>query len=426
MKYLIIGNSASGIGAAEAIREVDEKSEIVMITDEMKTIYSRPLLSYLFDGTILKKDLYYRPDEFYEKKKVDIIYNKKVNKIFPEDSFVLVESGEKIFYNKLLIAAGAIPKIPNIPGIDKEGVFSFRNLNDLERILSKIKTAEKAFVLGGGNIGLQAACGLKSYGIDTTVVVSSSYLLSQLADETAGEIYKDLFEKNGISIKTNSNVTEISGDKRVEKVKFKDGTTEDCQILIIGKGVNPNIEFLKSTNIKCRQGIEVDEYMRTNINDIYAAGDITETVDIVTGKKTINAVWPCAYEQGRIAGFNMTGLMKKYQGSIRMNAAEFFGLPFISIGIVKIKEEDYEIISNLDKEKNIYKKLVTKNNIIIGLLFVKDIDKAGLYHNLIKKKIDISPVKSILLKDNFNAGVLISLIKKDKDLLTEDVLSDII
>ena len=233
-------------------------------------------------------------------------------------------------------------------------------------------------------------------------------------------------KKNGISIKTNSNVIEISGDKRVEKVKFKDGTTEDCQILIIGKGVNPNIEFLKSTNIKCRQGIDVDEYMRTNINDIYAAGDIAETVDIITGKKTVNAVWPCAYEQGRIAGFNMTGLMKKYQGSIRMNAAEFFGLPFISIGIVKTNGEDYEIISYIDKGKNIYKKLVIKNNIVIGLLSIKDIDKAGQYHNLIKKKIDISPVKSILLKDNFNTGVLISLIKKDKDLLTEDVLSDII
>lgn len=426
MRYLIIGNSASGVGAAEAIREVDKHSEIIMITNEKKNIYSRPLLPYLFDGTISRKDLYYRSNEFYKKKKIDLIYEKKVIKIFPEGNSVLVESGEKIFYDKLLIAAGALPKIPNIPGIDKEGVFCFRNLNDLERILSKVKSTEKAFVLGGGNIGLQTACGLKSYGIDTAVVVSSSYLLSQLADETAGEIYKILFEKNGISIKTNSNVTEIVGNKKVEKVKFKDGTTEDCQILIIGKGVNPNIEFLKSTNIKYRKGIDVDEYMKTNVENIFATGDIAETTDIITGKKTINAIWPCAYEQGRIAGFNMTGLMKKYQGSIRMNAAEFFNLPFISIGIVKTDGKDCEVISYLDKEKNIYKKLITKNNIIIGLLFVRDIDKAGLYYNLIRKKIDISPVKSILLKDNFNAGVLISLIKKDKDLLTEDVLSDII
>lgn len=426
MKYLIIGNSASGVGAAEAIRGVDKDSQIVMITDEKETIYSRPLLSYLFDGTIPKKDLWYRPDEFYKNNNVDILCNKKVVNVSLEGRYVLVDNGEKIFYDKLLIAAGSFPKMPDIPGIDKEGVFSFRNLSDLEKILSRMKSTEKAFVLGGGNIGLQAACGLKKFGIDTTVIVGSPYILSQLADETTGEIYRDLFEKNGISIKTNSSVTEILGDKKVKKVKFRDGAIRECQIVIIGKGVNPNIGFLESTDIKCRWGIDVDKYMRTSADNIYAAGDVAETIDIITGEKTINAIWPCAYEQGRIAGFNMAGLMKKYQGSIRMNAAEFFGLPFISIGIVKTTGEDSEIISYLDRQKNIYKKVIIKNNVLIGLILIKDIDKAGLYNNLIRKKTDISRVKSILLSDSFNAGVLISLIKKDEDLLSEDILGEII
>ncbi|MGB9619445.1 MAG: NAD(P)/FAD-dependent oxidoreductase, partial [Armatimonadota bacterium] len=224
---------------------------------------------------------------------------------------------------------------------------------DLQGILRAAKSADSAIVLGGGCVGLMAASGLHALGLKVTVVIRSPHLLSQVADAEAGEIFRQRFEDNGVSVVTENDVVEVLGDRKVEGARLEDGRVIRCQIIVVGKGVRSNIDLVKDTDIKTRRGILADDELKTSVPDIYAAGDVAETTDIVTGQETVNAIWPAAAEQGRIAGANMAGGRERYAGSMRMNSAEFFGLPLISTGLVKPHTpEDYEILKRYVAEKN--------------------------------------------------------------------------
>lgn len=419
MNYIIIGNSAAGIGAAEAIREVDEKSALTIISDEPESAYSRALISYELAGWIGKGRLELRPPEFYKEKKIETRLGQRAISIDAKAKEVQLEGGERISYDRLLLAVGGSPQKTGVKGEEKEGIFGFRTHADLLRIYEATRVAQSGVVLGGGCIGLQAASGLHYHKIKTTIAIASPHLLSQVADPECGDFFQEVFERDGIGVRTKVSPVEFKGGVQVGSVLFDDGSELPAQIVITGKGVKPNTDLAEGTRIGVNWGIIVDQHMRTHEPDIYAAGDVAVTQDRVSCQSTVNAVWPCAYEQGRVAGFNMAGVERKYDGSMRMNAAEFFGVSFISIGIVKPKGEGYESHSRFIKDKGIYRKLVFQGNLLVGAVLVGKVDGAGVLSNLMRKRVDVSSIKGDLLEGRFKYAEVLPLVKAEPAVFRE-------
>lgn len=419
MNYLIIGNSAAGIGAAEAIREVDPHSSLTIISDEPQSAYSRAMISYELAGWIGKGRLELRPPEFYREKKIETLLGKRAVLLDVSAREIQLDNGQRIPYDRLLLATGGSPQKTAVKGEEKSGVFGFRTFRDLSAIYDAVKKAKEAVVLGGGCIGLQAASGLHHHKIKTTIAITSPHLLSQVADAECGDFYRELFEKNGVAVKTGVKPVEFKGGRTMAGVVFDDGSEIPAQIVITGKGVAPNLDLARGTKIRTDWGIVVDDHMRTDELNIYAAGDVAQTHDRVTCRSTVNAVWPCAYEQGRVAGFNMAGVERKYDGSMRLNAAEFFGVSFISIGIVKPREEGYESHSRMWKEKGIYHKLVFHENRLVGAVLMGKIDNAGVLGNLMRKRADVSSIKEELIGGRYDYARVLPLVKNQKEVFIE-------
>lgn len=423
MKYIIIGGSAAGISCAEAIRNVDKEGEIVLISDEMYPLYSRCLITYSLAKTIEEDKIKFKPDNFFEENKITALLGVKAEKIVTAEKQVLFEDGKAVSYDKLLIATGGSPKETGIKG---EGirVFGMRTIDDIKSIEEMLDSVTTAAILGGGLIGMRTAYALRARNKNVKVIVKSDKILSQMLDDEAAGIFKNLVEENGIEIITGVAAVEVLGDENVKGLKLDNGAEIECELVVIGKGVNANIDTAKGTEIKTDWGIVVDEYMQTTVKDIYAAGDVAQTLDIAAECSTINALWPCAVEQGRIAGLNMAGEREIYDGSLSMNSLVFYDVPVISMGITKPGKEGYEEIKKENKVKNVYKKIVIKDNRLVGAVLVNDVSQAGVYLLLIKKRADISSIKTILLDEGFNFAKIINLVKDNKEIFTEEEFTE--
>ncbi len=415
-QYVIIGNSAAGIAAAEAIRNKDKESRIVIISDEDYLSYCRCLISYYLAGDVGEDKILYRPESFYKENNIELLLNKKVIRVDPGKNRVICEDKSQLNYDSLLIATGASPKFPETPGIKKRGVFGFRTIKDTKDIEGLLPVTKTACVLGGGLIGLKAAYGLKKRNVEVKVIVKSKQVLSQMLDYEAAHFVRKKLEENGIEIITGQDVIEIIGNGDIKAVKLDSGKAVGCSLIIVGKGVSPNIALIKDTEIKINEGIIADNRLQTNIPNVFTAGDVCESFDLTLGKLSVNALWPVAVEQGRLAGINMAGGNVNYAGSLGMNSIEFFGLPVVSLGIYKVKEgeQGYEELKVLDVKANLYKKLILNNKIIVGAVFAGDIKNSGVFLRLIKERIDVSSFEDRLLQENFGYPDIMDFVK-DKE-----------
>lgn len=402
-QFVIIGNSAAGIAAVEAIRKKDQESRITVISDEDYPSYCRCLISYYLSGEVKEEKILYRPESFYKENNIELLLHKEVTRVDTAKSRIICQDKSQINYDSLLIATGASPKIPDITGIKKTGVFKFRTIKDTKGIEALLPVTKSACVLGGGLIGLKAAYGLKKRNVEVKVIIKSRQVLSQMLDFESARLIQKRLEENGIEVVLGEDVTEVIGNGDIKAVKLESGRVFGCSLVVVGKGVSPNIDLIKEAKIKFNEGIISDKSMQTNIPNIYTAGDVCESLDITTGEYSINALWPIAVEQGKIAGSNMAGEHLEYDGSIGMNSIEFFGLAAVSLGIYKVKqgEASFEEIKIMDAKNNLYKKLILKENFLIGAILIGQIQNSGVLLRVIREKINVAPFKDKLLQENF-------------------------
>lgn len=419
-QFVIIGNSAAGIAAVESIRAKDKDSKVTVISDEDYTAYCRCVLSYYLAGEAAEAKLIYRPKEFYLENNIDLILGKKVTRVEPKKNCIFLEDKQKLEYDALIIATGACAKFPEIKGVHKHAIFGLRTVKDVKEILSLLPITKTACVLGGGLIGLKAGYALKKRGIEVKVIVKSKHILSQVLDNTAADIIQRHLESNGLEILTGLDVIEFLGNGELKAVKLDSGKIIGCEVVVIGKGVSPNIDIVKDTPIKLNEGIVVDNFLKTSVENIYAAGDCAEAFDFALEKPQVNALWPNAVEQGCLAGKNLLGENLAYAGSIGMNTVEFFALPVVSMGIVK-EEDGMQVLAHLDAQNKVYKKVVLKDNRIKGAILLQRIEDSGIYLELIRHKVDISGVKDELLNDSFNYAKVMHLLGKEETIYLSSV-----
>jgi len=402
MRYIVVGSGPAGLNAIEAIRELDKDGEILLITAEKYVGYSRPLITYLLGRKVTEEKMYYRTEDYLKEMGVSIKPATRVERVIPKEKVVVTSTGEKIAYDKLLLAVGGKPFVPKIEGLEgKEGVFTFTTWEDEERVERYIKENDvrEAVVLGGGLIGLKTTEALMELGVKVTIVELADRILSVTFDKKASEIITSALKKEGCDVITNDTIVAVKGEGLVSSVVLKSGKEIPTRLLIIAIGVRPNVDFLKDSGIEINRGIVVNEKMETSEKDVYAAGDCTEFYDLIDGQRKTIAIWPVAVAQGRVAGYNMAGGNVRYPGGIPMNSVELAGIPTISVGHTNVEGDGYEILTY--EEGNTYKKMVIKDNKLIGAVLVNDIDRAGIYTGLILQKMDVSSFKDKLLDENF-------------------------
>jgi NAD(P)H-nitrite reductase large subunit len=417
-QFVIIGNSAAGLAAVEAIREKDKASKIVVISDEDYNSYCRCLISYYLAGDVKEETLAYRTETFYRENNVELLLNKKAARVDSKKNRVVLEDKSQVNYDSLLIATGSRPKFPDIQGIKKEHVFGFRTIKDAKAIEGLLPITKTACVLGAGLIGLKAAYALRKRNIEVKVVIKSKQILSQMLDPEAAALLQHKLEENGIDLIFGQDVAEIIGNGDIKAVKLDSNKVLGCSMVIVGKGVQPNTEVAREADIKIGEGIIANDYLQTAVPNIYAAGDVAETYDVTAGKPAVNALWPIAVEQGKIAGANMAGEKLAYEGSLGMNAIEFFGLATVSLGVYKIKdgEAGCEELKLPDGKSGTYKKLILKDNRLIGAILVGNIKNSGVFLKLIREKADVSSLKDKLLSENFAYPDIMGLVKEKERL----------
>jgi len=389
MKYLIIGNGVASLGAIEGIRVTDQKGAITVISDEPVPTYGRPLISYLLAGKIGKERLALRDDAFYAANKVTLKLGAKVAAIDTKARAVTTEAGEAVPYDKLLIATGGVPFRPPMAGLEGEGVYSFTTFAHAEALAEAAGKVKRAVVIGGGLIGLKAAESLFDRGVAVSIVELAPRVLSAAFDDKAGQIVSERLHKVGLKVFCNVSAKEIKREGgKIKGVVLSDGTFLEADIVVVAIGVIPASSLAKDAGIKVDRGILVDEHLAASAGGVYAAGDVAQAPDMLVEDKRVVPIWPNAFNQGYYAGKNMAGDASVYLGGLAMNAISFYGLATTSVGLVNPPADDpgFEVHDIVDAQAGTYRKLVFKDNRLVGCVLLGDIDSAGLYTGFIRFK----------------------------------------
>jgi NAD(P)H-nitrite reductase large subunit len=403
-RYLIVGNSAGGIGAAEAIREVDRQGSLIIISEEPYPAYSRPLLLEYLIGERSLSSMLFRPPEFYEENNITALLGRRAGRLNIEQHLAELEDGETIAWEKLLLATGGQPTIPPVTGLHLKGVFTFTTLDAARELGKSLEEAKRAVVIGSGLIGISVTEALMKRGLEVAVVVRTDRILRAILDEEASYLAGAALREAGVKLLTHHNVAEIVGKpsrpREVGGVVLDDGETVPCDLVVIAVGVTPRTELVSGTAVKVNQGIVVDRQMAASCPDVYSCGDVAEAYDFVWERNRVIPIWPNAYIGGRVAGYNLAGVKTEYPGGTAMNSLRYFGLPIIAAGMVSPPEgQGYEVLRRRDNHT--YRKIVLKDNVVVGMVLVKAIERSGIIFGLMRDRVDVSEFKSALVAEDF-------------------------
>lgn len=379
MKVVICGASAAGLSCLNTfIKEKSKDLECIIISEENSHPYSRCLLTYLLSGEIDRKSMFIAsPNDYPEN--VKWFLGEKVTAIDAEKKFVVTNRNNMFFYDKLLLSTGADPiKTSYMDSANK--IFNLRYVSDANSISKYLKN--DAIVVGGGFVGIKTAYALIRKKINVSLVISSFHPLSTTVDEETGNILKNLLINMGINVITGVDVKEVITKNDSIVAVLSDGKVLTSDVVIVGKGVIPRIELIKNTSIKFNKGIIVDEYQQTSVLDIFAAGDCCESYDRVLGRTAVNAIWPIAVEQGRIAALNMLGNKVPFNENVAINSLKTNTFHLITAG--NLKDKEAKTFQFFDKNKKIYRRIAIKQNVPVGMAFLNCPEDAGILVNMIK------------------------------------------
>ncbi len=400
MKIVIVGNSTAAVNAVEAIRERDKISSITVVSDENYRAYSHPLLPNLVIGEVSRAEerFYYRRVDFYESNKVKTVLGRRVVKIYPEEKLVELDNGNKLEYDKLLLACGGKPVKPPIEGLELEGIHTLTNIKAADKLRKDLKSIKRCVVVGAGLIGSKIAEKLAKKGVKVTLVELTKRVLFPVLDDVGADYIHRELKRLGITLILNDAVSAFSGDKRVEQVILKSGKKIDTDGVIVAVGVAPNAELAKDAGLTVDRGVVVNDFMQTSNDDIFAAGDVAQAYDMVSGVKRPIPILPLAARQGRIAALNMLGMDVKYKGGFAMNSISIGKVSFISMGIVD--SDELEVLSI--KRGDEYRKfLIDSDNRLKGMILVNNVEKAGMFNWMIQNRFDVSWIKDTFLNSDF-------------------------
>lgn len=397
MKYVIIGASAAGLAAAEAVRKYDAQGTVTVLTEEEYMPYSRPSISYYLKGKVKESNMTLRKPAFYKEKKIDVITSSKVTAIDTEKK--IVKAGRKNYpYDKLCLCTGSKPFVPPMDNVEgKANALTFLDLKATKAVKTLANDKTRAVVIGAGLIGMKAAEGLVKICKSVDVVELAPRVLPSILDAKSAKQVKKHLENNGIRFHLENTVVKVSSKgKQITAVTLKDGKKLPCDLLILAVGVRPQTELAEKAGLEVNRGIITDtETMQTSNPDIYAAGDCCVSTDMLDGSKKIIALWPNAVQQGNVAGTQMAGADVTVGGTYSVNAIDFFGLRICTCGLINAQGEQYS--DKIRQDGDVYKRLVFEGDKLVGYVLINSSVNAGMYTNLISNKISLDKIQGDIM-----------------------------
>ena len=406
VSYVIIGNGIAGVTAAEILHNEDSAAEITVIADDPFPVYYRPALKDYLAGRVREDKLWARPNSFYQDHNIRFLPERVVG-IQAGQHTIQLQNGRQIGYNKLLLATGARASALKCPGINLAGVTTLRTVADYQAVQNRLAAARHIVVSGSGTLALETIETLRHRGYPVTHLLRRRTLWSEVLDVTASDLVLQQERRDGVDVRVEEEIAEVTGKNgHVAGVVTTSGARIACDMVIIAIGVEPIVDFIKSSGIPCNRGVKVDAGMHTSVPDIYAAGDVLETTDTTTGRIRIIGQWYPAIQQARAAAYSMLDLLdtnRPFRSSTFYNATFLYGLDFASVGLSQIPKNGtgyQEIVA--DPQPRTYRKVLLKDGVAVGTLLLGDRSGGLAFKRAIDAGINLMPVASKLFAPDFN------------------------
>ncbi|MEK5398507.1 nitrite reductase large subunit NirB [Paenibacillus sp. FSL K6-2859] len=378
-KLVLVGNGMAGIGTIEQILKLGGAYDITVFGSEPHPNYNRIMLSYVLEGSKTLNDIILNDWNWYEDNNITLHTGTTVTRIDEGSKQVVTDNGMIVPYDKVIIATGSNSFILPVPGSDKEGVVGFRDISDCDAMLSAAKQYSKAAVIGGGLLGLEAAKGLVNLGMDVTVVHLMEDLMERQLDRNASSMLQAELERQGVKFAMGKQTVELTGEQRVSGLRFSDGSMLTADFVVMAVGIKPNVTLAKESGISVNRGIVVDDYLQTSMQNVYSIGECAEHRGMCYG-----LVAPL-FEQGMVLAKHLCGSnTKPYEGSIVSTKLKISGVDVFSAGEF-LDSSDHTVISNKDEWKRTYKKILLKNNVIVGAVLFGDVTESANLQKLVKQ-----------------------------------------
>ncbi len=399
MKIVIIGNGTASITAASTIKKQNPSVSLTLITQESYPYYPKPNLIEFMAGRIKLNELFIRNLDWYRNMGINLLNKNRVIQVNFAEKEIMLESGEIVIYDTLLIASGSKPNLPRVPGVEWVKVFTLGSLESCFSLMEKAGKEGEALIIGGGILGLEVAKALKDTSVEkVTVLEQSDFLISRQLDKKGGKLLGDRFQDMGIKVIYTAKTKELVQIDNGAKVVLEDGRELTSPVVIACIGTSPEMNFLSSSGLQLNRGVVVDKYLKTNIPDVFAAGDVAEFEGKTWG------IMPVAFEQGEIAGLSMLGEKVEYKGTIPSNKLKVAGINLFSMGIINPQPDDGCIaLIKYDEGNGVYKKAVfDREGKLIGIIMLGSTTGANQFSRIIKEGINCLHFGSDLLEEGFD------------------------
>jgi len=391
-KLVLIGNGMAGMRTVdELLKLAPNKYDITVFGAEPHGNYNRIMLSPVLAGDKSLEDIIINDYQWYQDNNIKLFTGKTITKIDRYHRRVIADDGSTAEYDRLILATGSKPFMLPLPGKDLEGVISFRDINDVNVMIETAKTHKNAIVIGGGLLGLEAANGLMLQGMNVTVVHISKSLMNQQLDFEAAELMKHELEQTGLNFLMEHETEALIGEQRVEKIRFKNGLELDADLVVMAVGVRPNIELAQASGIECDRGIVVTDTLQTYTPNIYAVGECVQH-----RKQTFGLVAPL-FDQAKVCANHLAELgIASYISTVTATKLKVTGINLYSAGDY-LGADDTQSLIYKDPAHNIYKKLVIKGDLIVGIVLYGDTTDGNWYFNLLTMQEDIAAIRENIL-----------------------------
>ncbi|MCZ6556621.1 MAG: FAD-dependent oxidoreductase [SAR324 cluster bacterium] len=363
-RHVIVGAGTAGLNAIRTLRQAGDKGEIALVSAEAP--YSRMVLPYYLDQSITEAHTATVSPATLDKWGVTRYFGRRAVALNTKANKLRLDDDQELEYDNLLIATGSSAARPRIKGADDPSLYTFWTLDDAKGVNQTIGPQTHTVVVGAGFIAFTILNGLIGRSKNLTIVESESRILPRMVDGTGAKIMEDWLKARGVKIRTGARLTAIEKKGAQHLLKFKSGPSISADLVVMATGIHTNLGWLKGSGVKTKAAVLVDDQMRSNIPNVFAAGDVAEGKNLITGVKEVHAIEPTAMEHGRVAGANMAGKKVGYPGSLLINMVGVAGLDLASFGDWDAKKAD--VITGLAPERSAYRKYLFKGDRMIGAI----------------------------------------------------------
>lgn len=404
-RHVIVGGGTAGHNAINAIRQLErERSEILLVADERP--YSRMVLPYYLGRTIAESHVFTATPPRLAQLGVTSHVGRRAVRLEPAAHRLTLDDGTTLEYDDVLVATGSSPVRPPVAGADGPGVHSFWTLDQARAVVGEVRAGSQVVLVGAGFIAFTILNPLLSLGVRLTIVEIAPQILPRMIDREGAAVVEDWLRRQGVETRTGVTLTAIEQVAGRRRLRFREGGDLDADVVILATGIRPNVAWLQDSGLRIGRGILVDDHLRASHPDVYAAGDVAEGRDLVTGLPDVHAIEPTAMEHGRVAGANMAGEDVAYRGSLLMNILDVCHLDVASFG--RWDDPEAEVVVARRPERHAYRKLLWRGDRLTGAMLVgraEDVwttNDVGMLKGLVQSGVPLGRWREYLRRNPFD------------------------